>query len=67
MPGRAASRIKEVSIALASEFYSYMETKIYQHVWIKKKQFQFDGLSQFGLDKLMLSGSFEKNEIRPIV
>ena len=30
--------------------------KTYQHVWIKKKQFKYDDLPQFGLDKFMLSG-----------
>ena len=64
LPGRAASRIKKVSIALDSGFYSFMETNTYQHVWIKKKQFKYDDLSQFGLDKLMLSGSYSKNDIR---
>ena len=35
----------------------------YQHVWIKKKQFKYDDLSQFGLDKFMLSGSTVRMKI----
>ena len=32
-------------------------------MWIKKKQFKYDDLSQFGLDKLMLSGSTARMKI----
>ena len=60
---RPACQIKKVSVALASGFYSAMEIKFYEDVWIKKKQFKYDDLSQFGVDEFMLSGSAIRMEI----